>query len=186
MLNTVKKSIIAYIFCYFEKLTQVLDICKKRSCLFYLVNDIVCQMRIHICCALFWLRSYCTIPYSSGLSQWDWTKRMIVRCHWSYPCRIWVRTTTRARLGRVTPLGRPRSVYKSIIECRFLSRNGPNDLEGQGQWPPFSISAERFPSWRSRSTTPIFNTNWDYSMIHVWCKFGDPSSNLWRVIVRTR
>ena len=99
---------------------------------------------------------------------------------------------TRARLGRVTPLGRPRSVYKSDVECRFFSQNGKgpwrsrsmtfilsyqlresqdaylvilahihykllygqakfprilsqncqNNLEGQGQWPPFSISAE--------------------------------------------
>ena len=30
---------------------------------------------------------------------------------------------TRARLGRVVPLGRPRSVYKNNIECSFLSRN---------------------------------------------------------------
>ena len=34
--------------------------------------------------------------------------------------------------------------------------------------------------------TPIFNTNREYPMMHVWCKFGDSSSNLWRVIVRTR
>ena len=33
---------------------------------------------------------------------------------------------------------------------------------------------------------PIFNTNWEYPKMHVWCKFGDSSSNLWRVIVRTR
>ena len=30
---------------------------------------------------------------------------------------------TRARLGRVAPLGRPRSVYKSNVEHSFLSRN---------------------------------------------------------------
>ena len=30
---------------------------------------------------------------------------------------------TRARLGCVAPLGRPRSVYKSNAECSFLSRN---------------------------------------------------------------
>ena len=96
---------------------------------------------------------------------------------------------TRAHLGCVTPLGWPRSVYKSGVECHFLSRNGQmtmkvkvndpnfqymlreyedaylvilaqihyklslgqtkfpwilsqddqNDLEGPGQWPPFSI-----------------------------------------------
>ena len=55
---------------------------------------------------------------------------------------------TRARLERVIiVLGRPRSVYKSNIECSFLSPTKwwPNDLEGQGQWPPFSIPAERIP-----------------------------------------
>ena len=36
---------------------------------------------------------------------------------------------TRARLGRVAPLGRPRSVYKSNIESKWW----PNDLEDQGQ-----------------------------------------------------
>ena len=100
---------------------------------------------------------------------------------------------TGARLGRVTPLGQPWSVYKSDVECRFLSRNGQmtlkvkvndfhfqyylsldaylvilaqiceelsngqakfprilsqnghTDLEGQGQWLPFSITAEIIP-----------------------------------------
>ena len=28
---------------------------------------------------------------------------------------------------------------------RILSQNGQNDLEGQGQWPPFSILAESIP-----------------------------------------
>ena len=100
---------------------------------------------------------------------------------------------TGARLGRVTPLGQPWSVYKSDVECRFLSwngqmtlkvkvndfhfqyylsldaylvilaqiceelsngqakfprilsQNGHTDLEGQGQWPPFSITVESIP-----------------------------------------
>ena len=50
-----------------------------------------------------------------------------------------------------------------------LSQNGQNDLEGQGQWP-----------------TSIFNTIQEYPMMHVWCKFGDSSSNLWWVIMQTR
>ena len=33
--------------------------------------------------------------------------------------------------------------------------------------------------------THIFNISWEYLRMHVWCKFGDSSSNLWRVIVRT-
>ena len=28
---------------------------------------------------------------------------------------------------------------------RILSQNGQNDLEGHGQWPPFSIPTESFP-----------------------------------------
>ena len=40
--------------------------------------------------------------------------------------------------------------------------------------------------WKSRSMTSIFNTHWEYPMMHVWCKFGDSSSNLWRVILQTR
>ena len=43
---------------------------------------------------------------------------------------------------------------------RIMSQNDQNDLEGQGQWPPFSIL--------------------------VWWKFGYSSSNLWQVIVGTR
>ena len=53
------------------------------------------------------------------------------------PC--FILDLTRARLGRVAPLGRPKSVYKSNLEW------WPIDLEGQGQWPPFSIPAESIP-----------------------------------------
>ena len=48
---------------------------------------------------------------------------------------------------RVAPLGRPRSVYKSDVECRFVSQNDQNDLEGQGQWPPLSMPAESIPEY---------------------------------------
>ena len=33
--------------------------------------------------------------------------------------------------------------------------------------------------------TSIFDTSLDYPKMHVWSKFGDSNSNLWRVIVRT-
>ena len=91
----------------------------------------------------------------------------------------------------------------------FLESIWPNDLEGQGQWPPFSITAERiircifganlvilaqihyklscgqtkFPRILSENGQndlegqgqwPLFfNTSWEYSSMHVWCKFGD-------------
>ena len=49
-------------------------------------------------------------------------------------------------------------------------------------------SESKWPKWpsRSRFMTPIFNTNREHPMMHVWCKFGDSSSNLWWVILRTR
>ena len=50
---------------------------------------------------------------------------------------------------------------------RILSQNGLTDLEGH------------------RSMTAIFNTSWEYPRMHVWCKFGDSSPNLWWVITRT-
>ena len=51
---------------------------------------------------------------------------------------------------------------------RFFNQNGQNYLEGKV------------------NMTSIFNTNQEYPRLHVWCKFGDFSSNLWRVIVQTR
>ena len=51
---------------------------------------------------------------------------------------------TRACLRCVAPLGWPRSVYKSDVECNSMSK-WPNDLESQGQWPLFSIPAESIP-----------------------------------------
>ena len=35
--------------------------------------------------------------------------------------------------------------YGQAKFLRILSQNCQNDLEGQGQWPPFSIPAERMP-----------------------------------------
>ena len=51
---------------------------------------------------------------------------------------------------------------------RILESKWPKYLEGHWQWPP------------------ICNTNWQYLMMHVWCKFGCSSSYMWRVIVQTR
>ena len=122
------------------------------------------------------------------------SRTKVINIVWYHLCET--RTcVTRARFGRVIPLGRPKSVYKGNVERRFLefwvemakwpqrsrsfsrpaewisrcifttnlmilaqihfklsrgqakfpkiySQNGQNDLEGQGQWPPFSIPAE--------------------------------------------
>ena len=110
-------------------------------------------------------------------------------------CNKLTQMRTRARVRRVTPLGRPRSVYKSDVECRFLE---------------FWVEMVRW-SWRSRSMTPILNTskqtqfprirseNGQYDLESPgqcppfsipnegipWCMFGttfgDLKPNLWRV-----
>ena len=36
--------------------------------------------------------------------------------------------------------------------------------------------------WRSKSMTPIFNTSQEILKMHIWCIFGDSSSNLLQVI----
>ena len=69
-------------------------------------------------------------------------------------------TLDKSMFWRVTALGRPRSVYKSDVECRFLK---------------FWVEMAKCP-WRSRSITPIFNTSCGNSKMHICCKFGDCSS----------
>ena len=53
-----------------------------------------------------------------------------------------------------------RLIYKSNVECIFLNRNN-------GQM------------------TSIFNTNRKYPRMHVYCKIGDSSPNVWRVVAQT-
>ena len=92
--------------------------------------------------------------------MWLWLKL-------SFPHSKHLNMLTRTHLGCVTPLGRPRSVYKSDVEWRVL------ELWGEmAKWP-----------WRSRSMTPIFNTGWDKPKMHIWWKFGDSSSNPLKSIV---
>ena len=44
-----------------------------------------------------------------------------LHCIYTFTCP-W-QASTRACLGHVAPIGRPRSVYKSNVECSFLNRN---------------------------------------------------------------
>ena len=46
---------------------------------------------------------------------------------------------------------------------RILGQKGQNYFEGQ-------------------VNDPLFNTGWGYPAVHVWCKFGDSSLNMWRVM----
>ena len=51
---------------------------------------------------------------------------------------------TKARLGHVTPLDHPRSVYKRDVECRFLSRNGQMTLNVKVKAPYFKCQLKVF------------------------------------------
>ena len=89
---------------------------------------------------------------------------------------------------------------------------GANDLEGQGQSTWFSKGIRRVPRctfdvnlvivrtspfgaildrfghkwlWRSRSISMIFEMTRKGLKMHIWCKFGDPSSKRLWVFVRT-
>ena len=51
----------------------------------------------------------------------------------------------------------------------------------QGQFPKILSQNCQNDLGRSTSMTPIFDLSWEYPMMHVWCKFGDFSSNLYSV-----
>ena len=60
-------------------------------------------------------------------------------------------------------------IQKSLCgRDRFYPILNPNDLEGQGQIPPYTMNPIR-----------------DLPMMHVMTKYGDPSFNPSKVIVRT-
>ena len=62
---------------------------------------------------------------------WPWVKRhqkYINKLRLQIHCKISTKKT-RACLGRVAPLGLPRTAYKSDVECRFVNRNGQMTLK---------------------------------------------------------
>ena len=66
-----------------------------------------------------------------------------------------------------------------VLICDKLSR-------GKAEF--HRILIQKWPKWpwRSKSMNSIFNIIREYHMMNAWHKFGDSSSNLWRVIVQTR
>ena len=85
----------------------------------------------------------------------------ILNTNWEYPkmhdwCKFGI---SNPNLGRI------------IAPTTQISRNSelkwPNDLEGQGQWPP------------------LFNIPQENPEMHIWCKFGDFNINPLQVISRT-
>ena len=63
------------------------------------------------------------------------------------------------------------NLWSVIMQTSQISYNS------ESKWP-------KWP-WRSRSMTHIFNTCQEYPRMHLWCKFGDSSPNLWSVITQT-
>ena len=62
----------------------------------------------------------------------------------------------------------------------YSESNWPNYFEGWGQWPPFSIPDESIPGGVFGGNVVILAQICDeLSMMCVWGKFGDSSSNLW-------
>ena len=57
----------------------------------------------------------------------------------------WFHDVTRVRLGRVAPLGRPISVYKSDVECHFVSVNGQMALKVKVNASHFQYQTARIP-----------------------------------------
>ena len=79
----------------------------------------------------------------------------ILNTSWEYPrMHVWY------KFGASSP-----NLWRVIAGTSQISWNS------ESKWP-------KWP-WRSRSMTFIFNTNREYPRIHVWCKFGDSSPNLW-------
>ena len=52
------------------------------------------------------------------------------------------------------------------------------------KWGQFCVWSWIWP-WRSRSIAPKNNRDLNQGVLLLWTKFGDPSLNRWRVIVRT-
>ena len=93
-----------------------------------------------------------------------------------WPLRSWL----------MTPLINTIQEYPMVhVWCKF-SDSSPNLWWVIMQTRQISYNSElKWPKWpwRSMSMSPIFNSSWKYPMVHVWHKFGDSSSNLWRVIM---
>ena len=91
------------------------------------------------------------------MATWPWRSRsmtLIFNISWENPkMHIW------SKLGD-----------SSSNPSQVIARTSQIPWNSEWKWP-------RWP-WRSMSMTSIFNTSWEYPMKHVWCKFGDSSSNL--------
>ena len=96
------------------------------------------------------------------MAEWPWRSRSITpifNTSHAYPrMHLWCK------------FGSTLNLWWVIVPTSRIASNS------ESKWP-------KWP-WRSRSMTALFNTSWEYSLMHFWCKFGDPSSNLWQVTVQ--
>ena len=72
-------------------------------------------------------------------------------------------------------------ILRTSLMPKLLGQKGQNDLEGQGQWHPFSILGENILRclWLGHETM-VCAVCLSIFLCIFWCKF-DTSSNLWRV-----
>ena len=73
------------------------------------------------------------------------------------------------------------------ISCKFVDSNSnPLQLSYHADklhFPESWVKMAKWP-WRSKPMIPMYHTSCEYHNMRVWFKFGDYSSNLWRVIAR--
>ena len=90
------------------------------------------------------------------MAKWPWRSRSMTP--------IFKTSSRNLKMHIWCPFGDSSSNPLSYRADKFPRILSQNDLEGQGQWPPFSIPVKNIPGC---------------------IKFGDSSPNLWRVISRT-
>ena len=90
--------------------------------------------------------------------KWPWRSRSmtsIFNTSWAYPrMRVW------CKYGDFNP-NLDELSHRQDEFPRILCQNGQNDLEGQGQWPPFSIPAESIPGFMFGATLVILAQIYD-------------------------
>ena len=92
----------------------------QRSYIFGVPNRIIpgtTQIRGHVCHRLLYLALNSTGSVLEILPSY---LHIVPKILYNTACSELTQMITRTPLGRVAPIGWPRSVYKSDVECRFL------------------------------------------------------------------
>ena len=75
----------------------------------------------------------------------------------------------------------PGSIYRGV---KISSHTGLDQCTRATLNAVLWVEMAKWP-WRSRSMPPIFNISCENPKMHIWCKFGDSSSNPLKVIAQT-